>query len=100
RQEFPGGVTVTFNDPLPDKAGTVLRQVFVRFDQARHVAEVRGRYIEGQSAGSKEDRKTDPLTETARRFAPEAMPSTWTSLWEEMKPSRTAPVLLRWRDDV
>ncbi len=102
KRDLPGGgLVVTFRGDPAQRDPYVMRQMFVRFDRADHVAEVRVRYVDGPSAGAEGRWMPDLLTRIKKRAgAPTQEPSPWAKLWTDLPPQKPAPVLYRWQDDI
>jgi hypothetical protein len=102
KRDLPGaGLVVTFRGDPAQRDSYVMRQMFIRFDRADRVAEVRVRYVDGPSAGTEVRWMTDLLAKIKKRAgAPIQEPSPWAKLWTDLPPQKPAPVLYRWQDDI
>lgn len=100
KQDIPGGFTVTFTgDPAPTDSYLV-RQMFIRFDDAERVVELRARYVDGP-AGERTAWMADLLKKlTKRAGAPVDCPSPWAKIWTDLPVQKPAPLLYRWQDDI
>jgi hypothetical protein len=98
-QPLTDGLNILVLNEPPASATYWPRQVFIRFNADKHVAEIRVRYQEGPHAPGP---KTPGLLDRLRakpNGAPESLPTTWAGLWTDL-PARKQLVLHRWRDDV
>src|SRR5579871_342606 len=100
KQTIPGGMAITFRgEPLRTDA-SVVRQVFIRFDND-HVVELRARYVDGPAAGKDARWMKDLVTLIRKRAgAPAEAAPPWAKLWSDLPAQRPAPLLYRWQDDI
>lgn len=91
------GVTVLSSPP---KGATYwARQVFVRFNAAHKVSEVRVRYHEWQVSGKKAPPLAARLAD-AKAGAPQVLPGPWAGVWADLPRSGGLVVNHRWQDDL
>jgi hypothetical protein len=92
------GISLLFLADPPATAPYWARQMFVRFDAANRVAEVRIRYQEGPARPTS---KFPALFENLRSAGgyPEELTGTWSGLWPDLGGGKK-PALYRWRDDL
>lgn len=101
RQDIPGGVTVTFNGEPPRNSPHLARQLFLRFDAASRLTELRARYAENPVVQSKTSWAGELLNSFARTCgASQEMPPTWAAAWPDLPPRRGKPVAYSWQDDI
>jgi hypothetical protein len=101
KRDVPGGLLVTFRGEPAKNETAVLRQLFVQFDQAERVVEVRASYVEGPAAGQNHAWMSDLLRPIKKRAgAPSQAASSWTTIWNDLPPQKPAPLLYRWQDDI
>ena len=100
KRDIPGGMTVLFTgEPVPTDSYLV-RQMFIRFDNAGRVVELRARYVDGP-AGEKTAWMADLLKKLNKRAgAPTESPSPWAKIWTDLQAHKPAPLLFRWQDDI
>jgi hypothetical protein len=100
KRDIPGGLTVLFTgEPVPTDSYLV-RQMFIRFDDAGRVVELRARYVDGP-AGEKTVWMADLLKKLIKRAgAPTESPSPWAKIWTDLPRQKPTALLYRWQDDV
>jgi hypothetical protein len=100
KRDMPDGLVVTFNGATARTDSSILRQLFVRFDNAGRVAEVRARYVTGHDAREAAKWTSHLLNRIVKRAgAPGEEPSPWTKVWADLPPQKPGPHLYRWQDD-
>jgi hypothetical protein len=100
KRDMPGGLAVTFKGEPARTDTFVLRQMFIRFDKAGRLVEMRARYLDGPDAGQGRW-MTDLLAKIKKRAgAPIEGPSPWANLWRDLPPQKPDPLLYRWHDDL
>jgi hypothetical protein len=98
-QPLSDGWNILFLNEPPATATYWPRQLFVRFNAADRVAEIRVRYQEGPHAtGPKFPSLLDTL-KAKPNGAPQSLSASWAGLWTDL-PTQKAPVFYRWLDDL
>ena len=100
RQEMPGGMRVLFTGSPARNATHVLRELFLRWDDAGKLAEVRARYEDGPaSAGGA---WFAAVLNAFRKSggAAQEQPGSWGAVWSDLPPRKPVPLAYRWQDDV
>jgi hypothetical protein len=101
KQEFPGGLTLTFTADPRRTETSVARQMFFRFDKQDRVIELRARYVDGPAARDSAGWTAELLKSFTKRCgAPASAPTSWADLWSDLPPRKPAPFLHRWQDDL
>jgi hypothetical protein len=100
KRDFAGGVTATFAGDPAQSDTYVVRQLFIRFDDAGRAVELRARYADGPAA-----RGSAGAGELIERFkkaagVPAEEISPWGGVWAELPPQKPAPALFQWQDDL
>jgi len=100
KRDIPGGVMVTFGGDPSRTDAYVARQLFVRFDSAGRVAEVRVRYADGPAGHG-----NSWMAEILRNIKKECgasldAESPWSKLWHDLAGGRQKAVRHYWRDDL
>jgi hypothetical protein len=100
KRDIPGGMTVVFTgEPVPTDSYLV-RQMFIRFDGAGRVVELRARYVDGP-AGERTAWMADLLKKLKKRAgAPTESPSPWAKLWTDLQTQQPTPRMYHWQDDI
>jgi hypothetical protein len=95
-RNLPDGVTVIFTGAPPKNTTAIPRQLFLRFNAANQLAEVRVRYEDGaQGKGSK-----DLLAALKKKGgAPLEAPAPWAAVWSDLTAGKTGALLSVWQDD-
>jgi hypothetical protein len=95
-RNLPDGVTVIFTGAPPKNTTAMARQLFLRFNAANRLAEVRVRYEDvAQGKGSK-----DLLAALKKKGgAPLEAPAPGAVVWSDLTAGKPAAVLSLWQDD-
>jgi hypothetical protein len=98
--KLPDGFVVTFAGNPPRGAAVMVRQLFLRFDAAGRLAEMRARYQDTSPPNAPARGLPGLLAGLKQRGgAPETVPAAWASAWPELPARKPAPVCYRWLDD-
>jgi hypothetical protein len=97
---LPDGFVLTFPGEPVRGATFVVRQLFLRFDAADRLAEMRARY-QDTSPGNGPARGLPQLLAGLKKAggAPEVVRPPWAAVWPDLPPRKPVPVCYRWRDD-
>jgi len=99
-QDFANGINVTFTGEPATTDRTVTRQIFLVFDQANRLSQIRVRYVDGPAAGNKAAWEAAILAGLTKiNGAPTEGPSTWTGLWKDSARSKFTHQCYLWKDD-
>jgi hypothetical protein len=94
------GLVVTFAGEPSRGATYVARQLFLRFDGAGRLAEVRARYQDTSPANAPARGLKDLLAALKKRGgAPADASAPWARLWPDLPARKPAAVCWRWQDD-
>jgi hypothetical protein len=97
---LPDGFMLTFPGEPVRGATFVLRQLFLRFDAAGRLAEMRARYQDTSPANGPARGLSQLLAGLKKGGgAPEPVRASWAAVWPDLPARKPAPVCYRWRDD-
>jgi hypothetical protein len=100
KRDIPGGLMVTFNGEPGRSDAYVARQLFIRFDNSGRATELRARYVDGPSGGTKA--WMDELLKNIKAGcgAPHDAKSPWARLWGDGPANRHSARCCFWQDDL
>jgi hypothetical protein len=100
RRDIPGGLTATFStEPAPGEL-YVLRQVFVRFDNADQAVEIRVRFADGAATLERVNWTANLLAEWQKAGgAPWQEPAPWANVWTDSAGGGPGAAYYLWKDD-
>src|SRR5262249_10979118 len=98
--DIQGGISITFTAEPTTSERTIVRQVFLLFDQSERLSEIRVRYVDGPAAGNKAAWAAGILaTLKKQNGAPIEAPSSWKGLWNDSQARKSPAQSFVWNDD-